>query len=94
MLGSLIIKISFYIIIIIIIIIFIINIIVNIIIIIMIFPHLVFLSPFSFFTSSKRFSRQLHQVERKLGEIRNMAVTLDCFCCLIIRSHNFYLCIY
>ena len=93
MLGSLIIKISFYIIIIIII--FIINIIVNIIIIIiMIFPHLVFLSPFSFFTSSKRFSRQLHQVERKLGEIRNMAVTLDCFCCLIIRSHNFYLCIY
>ena len=94
MLGSLIIKISFYIIIIIII--FIINIIVNIIIIIiiMIFPHLVFLSPFSFFTSSKRFSRQLHQVERKLGEIRNMAVTLDCFCCLIIRSHNFNLCIY
>ena len=92
MLGSLIIKISFYIIIIIII--FIINIIVNIIIIIMIFPHLVFLSPFSFFTSSKRFSRQLHQVERKFGEIRNMAVTLDCFCCLIIRSHNFNLCIY
>ena len=61
MLGSLIIKISFYIIIIII---FIINIIVNIIIIIIIimiiFPQSVFLSPFSFFTSSKRFSRQLH----------------------------------
>ena len=93
MLGSLIIKISFYIIIIIII--FIINIIVNIIIIIIIimiiFPQSLFFSPFSFFTSSKRF---FSLVERKLGEIRNMAVTLDCFCCLIIRSHNFYLCIY
>ena len=25
-------------------------------------------------------------MERKLGEIRNMALTVDCFCCLIIRS--------
>ena len=38
-----------------------------------------FFSPFWFFTSSKRFSRQLHQVERKLAEIRNMALTVDCF---------------
>ena len=38
-----------------------------------------FFSPFLFFTSSKRFSRQLHQVERKLAEIRNMALTVDCF---------------
>ena len=58
-----------------------------IIIIMIIFPQsFFFFSPFSFFTSSKRFSRQLHQVERKLGEIRNMAKTLDCFCCFIIRS--------
>ena len=72
----------------------IINVIINIIVVILVscrhhhhhyhdyFPSVgFFFSPFSIFTSSKRFSRQLHQVERKLREIRNMALTVDCFCC-------------